>query len=43
MNACQSLRPQYHEGLIHHPARYLSDPPKRVLYMGGGKCLEEGE
>jgi len=36
LHVCSTLRPHYHELLIHYPARYLAKTPKRVLYMGGG-------
>ena len=36
VHVCQSLRPQYHDVLIHVPARYVDGEVKRVLYLGGG-------
>ena len=37
-HSCSSYRAHYHELLIHYPAQYLDQSPKRILYMGGGMC-----
>jgi spermidine synthase len=36
---CTSYRPQYHEMGVHDTIRYLTNEPKRVLWVGGGDAM----
>ncbi|CAB9524624.1 Polyamine aminopropyltransferase [Seminavis robusta] len=36
---CTSYRPDYHEMCVHNTARYLEDPLKRVVFVGGGDSM----
>ena len=36
---CSSYRAHYHEMVVHATARYLPEPPKRVLWVGGGDAM----
>ena len=36
---CTSYRPDYHEMVVHNTARYLEEPLKRVVFVGGGDSM----